>query len=165
MLIRIKNKYKFILALFLVLCLLSNPIIAFANPSWQVISKADRIPLATGVEYSDFKIINDNYNENLKVININLKDKYTVLKTAVSNDNLAIEQEKPTSMAERLSKQGLAAVAVTNGDFYSTKLPFLPIGLQISNGELLISPQGFPAFGLCKDKSIVIGTPELKSYL
>ncbi|GEA16913.1 phosphodiester glycosidase family protein [Moorella sp. E306M] len=160
-----KRVLSVFLTVFLAVGLLANPLLSLAAASWQVVPEVEKIPLATGVQYSAYQITAPGYKEAVKVLTIDPRDKFTILETSVSHGNLALDQERPTAMAARLAKEGKAAVAATNGDFYSTRVPYLPIGLQISNGELLISPQGFPALGLTGDKKAIIGTPVMAAYL
>lgn len=152
-------------ALVLVCSLLAGPLAALAAPSWQVTAETEQVPLATGVRYSAYRLDAPEYNEALKVLTIDPNDRYTVLETALSRDNLARDLERPTAMAGRLAGPGKVPVAAANGDFYSTQPPYLPIGLQIRNGELLTNPEGFPALGLTRDKKVLIGTPVLAAEL
>ncbi|MBE3572650.1 MAG: phosphodiester glycosidase family protein [Moorella humiferrea] len=153
------------LAVFLAAGLLVHPLLSLAAASWQVVPEEEKIPLATGVQYSAYQITAPGYKEAVKVLTIDPRDRFTVMETVLSHGNLALDLERPTAMAARLAREGKAAVAATNGDFYSTQAPYLPIGLQISNGELLTSPQGFPALGLTGNKEVIIGTPVMAAYL
>ena len=160
-----KRSLSVLLALFLIASLLAAPLAALAAPAGQVTTETEALPLATGVRYSAYRVATPEYNEAIKVLTVDPGDKYTVLETALSLDNLARDQERPTAMAARLARPGRAAVAATNGDFYSTQPPYLPIGLQIRNGELLTNPEGFPALGLTAAGEVFIGTPVLTASL
>ncbi|MGI9953050.1 phosphodiester glycosidase family protein [Moorellaceae bacterium AZ2] len=154
------------LAAFLAAMLLAFPLVSLASPlSWQVTPEEEEVPLSTGVRYSAYQLNAPNYDQRVQVLTIDPADKFTVLETALSYDNLASDQERPSAMAARLAREGKAAVAATNGDFYSTQAPYLPIGLQISRGELLISPQGFPALGVTQDKKVLLGTPIMEAFV
>ncbi|WP_258360425.1 phosphodiester glycosidase family protein [Moorella sulfitireducens] len=160
-----KRVTSILVAIFLAAVLLTYPLPSPADPAWQLVPEAEKVPLATGVEYSAYRINAPGYTEAVKVLTINPRDRYTVMESAVSHDNLALDLERPTAMAARLAGEGKAAVAAINGDFYSTRAPYLPIGLQISNGELLISPQGYPVLGLTGNNEAIIGTPVMTAYL
>ncbi len=131
----------------------------------ELTAEVERLPLATGVQYSAYNLQQSGSRQAIKVLNVDTKDEFTLFETILAGNNLANTREKPTVMATELSQKGRAAVAATNGDFYSTKAPYLPIGMQISNGELLISPQGFPALGLDKEGQAFIAVPNMEAHL
>ncbi|MGI9860474.1 hypothetical protein SDD30_03685 [Moorella naiadis] len=93
-------------ALVLVCSLLASPLAALAAPSWRVTAETEQVPLATGVRYSAYRLDAPEYNEAIKVLTIDPNDRYTVLETALSRDNLARDQEHPTAMAGRLAGPG-----------------------------------------------------------
>ncbi|MGB9859273.1 MAG: hypothetical protein ACPLQP_04990, partial [Moorellaceae bacterium] len=151
--------------LFLAASLLFSPLVSQAGTfTWIITPEVEQLPLSTGVRYSAYRVSAPDYTEAVKVLTIDSADKFTLLETALSQDNLATELETPSAMAERVAREGKEPVAAINGDFYSTQFPYLPIGLQISQGELLISPQGFPALGITRDKEILLGTPSMEAW-
>lgn len=155
-----------ITSIILLICLLAcYPQAVTANSLSLMETEVEGLPLATGVQYSAYNIEGVDYQQAVKVLTIDPGDQFTLFETALSSSGLAAGREKPTAMAARLSGEERVAVAATNGDFYSTRLPYLPIGMQISNGELLISPQGFPALGLTKDKQAFIAVPVMDAYV
>ncbi|GFN22139.1 hypothetical protein TAMC210_04550 [Thermanaeromonas sp. C210] len=165
---RMRQRRVFFIPLvaFLAALLLAFPLVSLAGPlAWQVIPEEEEVPLSTGVRYSSYRLNAPDYDQRVQVLTVDLADKFTVLETALSHDNLAFDQERPSAMAARLAQEGKGAVAATNGDFYSTQAPHLPIGLQIMGGELLISPQGFPALGVTGKKEILLGTPHLEALV
>lgn len=152
------------MAAFLAALILASPLVSLAGPlAWEVVPEEEKVPLSTGVRYSSYRLTAPDYDQKVQILTVDLADRFTVLETALSHDNLAFDQERPSAMATRLAREGKGAVAATNGDFYSTQAPYLPIGLQIRGGELLISPQGFPAIGVTAEKEIILGTPRLEA--
>ena len=65
-----------------------------------------------------------------------------------------------TSAARALESQGYRVVAGINGDFFNTSNG-LPIGILVSEGEVLSSDGGYYAMGFREDGSAVIGKPGL----
>ena len=65
-----------------------------------------------------------------------------------------------TSAAQALESQGYRVVAGINGDFFNTSNG-LPIGILVSEGEVLSSDGGYYAMGFREDGSAVIGKPGL----
>lgn len=65
-----------------------------------------------------------------------------------------------TSAARALESQGYRVAAGINGDFFNTSNG-LPIGILVSEGEVLSSDGGYYAMGFRKDGSAVIGKPGL----
>ena len=63
-----------------------------------------------------------------------------------------------TSAARALEGQGYRVVAGINGDFFNTGNG-LPIGILVSEGNLLSSDAGYYAIGFREDGSAVIGRP------
>ena len=63
-----------------------------------------------------------------------------------------------TSAARALESQGYRVVAGINGDFFNTSNG-LPIGILVSEGEVLSSDGGYYAMGFREDGSAVIGKP------
>ena len=63
-----------------------------------------------------------------------------------------------TSAARELEGQGYRVVAGINGDFFNTSNG-LPIGILVSDGQLLSSDAGYYAIGFREDGSAVIGKP------
>lgn len=66
-----------------------------------------------------------------------------------------------TASAKALEAQGYRVVAGINGDFYNTSTG-LPIGIVVSEGELLSSDAGYYAIGFRADGSAVLGKPGVK---
>jgi exopolysaccharide biosynthesis protein/SH3-like domain-containing protein len=139
------------------------PLSAWGDSTRQIKTEAEQVHLSTGVLYSAYQVIDNNNSQEVKVLSIDPTDQYTRMEIALANGKLLGNREKPTEMGQRLSAEGKSIVAATNGDFFSTVAPYYPIGVQISNSELVISPQGFPALGLTKDKQYIIGTPVLSA--
>ena len=65
-----------------------------------------------------------------------------------------------TSAARALESQGYRVAAGINGDFFNTSNG-LPIGILVSEGEVLSSDGGYYAMGFREDGSAVIGKPGL----
>ena len=65
-----------------------------------------------------------------------------------------------TATARALEAQGYRVVAGINGDFFNTSNG-LPIGLLVSDGQLLSSDGGYYAIGFREDGSAVIGKPSV----
>ena len=65
-----------------------------------------------------------------------------------------------TAAARALEAQGYRVVAGINGDFFNTSNG-LPIGILVSEGEVLSSDGGYYAMGFREDGSAVIGKPGL----
>ena len=65
-----------------------------------------------------------------------------------------------SAAAQSLESQGYRVVAGINGDFFNTSNG-LPIGILVSEGELLSSDGGYYAIGFRADGSAVIGKPSL----
>ena len=65
-----------------------------------------------------------------------------------------------SSAAKTLESQGYRVVAGINGDFFNTSNG-LPIGILVSEGEVLSSDGGYYAMGFREDGSAVIGKPGL----
>ena len=65
-----------------------------------------------------------------------------------------------TAAARALEAQGYRVVAGINGDFFNTSNG-LPIGLLVSDGQLLSSDGGYYAIGFREDGSAVIGKPSV----
>ena len=65
-----------------------------------------------------------------------------------------------TATARALESQGYRVVAGINGDFFNTSNG-LPIGLLVSDGQLLSSDGGYYAMGFRADGTAVIGKPSL----
>ena len=65
-----------------------------------------------------------------------------------------------TATARALEAQGYRVVAGINGDFFNTSNG-LPIGLLVSDGQLLSSDGGYYAIGFRDDGSAVIGKPSV----
>ena len=66
-----------------------------------------------------------------------------------------------SASAQALEAQGYRVVAGINGDFYNTSTG-LPIGIVISEGELLSSDAGYYAVGFRADGTTVMGKPGVK---
>lgn len=59
-----------------------------------------------------------------------------------------------------------SVVAGVNADFFaSSPTAGLPIGLHVQGGEIVVSPNGRPAFGVKADGGVVIGVPVLTGQL
>ena len=66
-----------------------------------------------------------------------------------------------SSAAKSLESQGYRVVAGINGDFFNTSTG-LPIGLVVSEGELLSTDGGYYAIGFRADGTAVLGKPTVK---
>jgi len=130
--------------------------------SWEIVVDKENIPLSTGITYSAYRVRAGDRQQALSILTINLQDPYTLMETVLGGDNLYRGLERPSQAAQRKAAEGKRAVAAANGDFYSTRPPYLPIGLQIRGGEILISPQGFPAMGITSDRKVIFGYPLLE---
>ncbi len=69
-------------------------------------------------------------------------------------------------MARRLETPG-EVIAAVNGDFYAMDNPTagLPCGMIVRDGELLVSPGGWPSLGFGWDGTPVLGVPSMKGAL
>lgn len=65
-----------------------------------------------------------------------------------------------SSMAELLNGQDYYVIGGINGDFYNT-WNYQPLGIVVSDGELISSDSGFYGVGFNSDGSAVVGKPEL----
>lgn len=162
---REKRSITVLTSLLLIFCLLILPLQALAGTTWQVATEEKDLPLATGVRYSSYNINGEEYIQSVRLLRINPGEQYTVLETILSNGSVAVEREKPSVMAAVSAGEGRAVVAAVNGDFYSTQVPYLPNGLQIRNGELLVSPQNFPAMGIDSNNKPFIGIPVMDARI
>ena len=66
-----------------------------------------------------------------------------------------------SSAAKSLESQGYRVVTGINGDFFNTSTG-LPIGLVVSEGELLSTDGGYYAIGFRADGTAVLGKPTVK---
>ncbi|KPU26324.1 hypothetical protein TR13x_10655 [Caloranaerobacter sp. TR13] len=71
---------------------------------------------------------------NINVLRVNLKDKYTSLDVLFNKEGIS-ERETLSNMIKN-SK----AIAGINGDFFSTAKNSFPLGVVVSNGEMVSSP-------------------------
>ena len=81
----------------------------------------------------------------MDVVVIDLENPWLTLKTVKSNDRLA-GFEKTSSMAARNNRLGHRVVAAINGDFYDGT--GLPIGAQVSNGQVVKTDFAWKTIGL-----------------
>ncbi|MDX9872608.1 MAG: hypothetical protein RBT41_09340, partial [Clostridia bacterium] len=149
-------------ALILAANLVCLPQFTWAGSTPQVQIEVEKMNLSTGVQYSAYQVIDERNSKRIKVVSIDADDPYTRMEVALTNGDL-LSREKPSEMGRRMNAEGKAIIVAANGDFFSTVAPYYPIGVQITNYELIISPQGFPALGLTKDKKYIIGTPVLNA--
>ncbi|MBI9073452.1 MAG: phosphodiester glycosidase family protein [Melioribacteraceae bacterium] len=90
----------------------------------------------------------------IDILEIDLLNKYNVVKTVKANDNL-IGNEIVSSMASRNSYEGHTVVGAINGDFYSSG--GLPIGTQIVGGEILKFSTNYSTIGISEEKKLSLG--------
>lgn len=158
---RTKIKKTFV-ATVLVANLFCLPQFTWADAPLQIKTEIEKMNLSTGVQYSAYQVIDEQNSKRINVVSIDPNDPYTRMEVALTNGDLS-SREKPSEMGRRMNAEGKGIVAAANGDFFSTAAPYYPIGMQITNHELIISPQGFPTLGLTKDKKYMIGTPVLNA--
>ena len=79
----------------------------------------------------------------------------------VTYGSVLTDRSTVSSTARALESQGYRVVAGMNGDFYNVGTG-LPIGLVISEGELISSDGGYYAIGFRADGTAVLGRPTVR---
>lgn len=90
-----------------------------------------------------------------RVIEVDLQDPYVKVDVMTGTNNQFTKKRTVLEMAKETK-----AVAGVNGDFYNTQFEGVPVGPQISNGQLMATPPylpGFYTFAITKDRKPVVG--------
>lgn len=82
----------------------------------------------------------------------------------VTHGGVLTDRSTVSATAKALEARGQRVVAGINGDFYNTSTG-LPIGITVSQGQLISSDGGYYAIGFRGDGSAVMGKPQLKVSL
>ncbi|ULL19465.1 copper amine oxidase [Paenibacillus sp. H1-7] len=97
---------------------------------------------------------NKEYMTNGNVIEVDLTNPYVKLDVMTGTNNQLTKEQSILGMATETK-----AVAGVNGDFYNTKAEGVPMGPEISNGQLVATPPylpGFYSFALTKDNVPIV---------
>ena len=86
------------------------------------------------------------------------------VKPIVTHGSALTDRSTVSATAKALEARGMRVVAGINGDFYNTGTG-LPIGITVSQGQLISSDGGYYAIGFREDGSAVLGKPQLKMSL
>lgn len=92
---------------------------------------------------------------NVNVIEVDLHNPYVKVDVMTGTDGQFTKKQTVLGMATENK-----AVGAINGDFYNTQYEGVPVGPQISDGELMATPPylpGFYTFAITKDRKPVVG--------
>jgi hypothetical protein len=91
---------------------------------------------------------------NANVVQVDLQNPYVKVDVMTGTGGQFTKKQTIMGMAKETG-----AVAAVNGDFYNTQYEGVPVGPQISNGQLMATPPylpGFYTFGITKDRKPVV---------
>lgn len=89
-----------------------------------------------------------------KVVQVDLQNPYVKVDVMTGTGGVFTKKNTVMGMA-----QDTGAVAGINGDYYNTQYEGVPVGPQITNGQLMATPPylpGFYTFGITKDRKPVV---------
>ncbi|WP_409291913.1 phosphodiester glycosidase family protein [Peribacillus sp. SCS-37] len=94
-----------------------------------------------GVIHSSYTLKGENQIEAVNTLEVDPKNPYIKLQTVSGRDRV-LGLDTVRSQAKQIDRSGHRVIAGVNGDFYKTAAPYTgqPIGLQITNGEIITSP-------------------------
>lgn len=101
-------------------------------------------PVAPGVTYTSMVANSPGNNQAINVLTIDRGNPYIYMHTQLAA-NLVDHKEPVALQALKASQPGSTVVAAINGDFF-TVATGTPIGLHVQAGEVMLSPDGYPAF-------------------
>lgn len=121
--------------------------------------------LAPGVTYAAWRIQDGERAQALYLLRVSLAGGNWEVKSLLASDRVA-GLETVLQMAERLQNEGERIVAAVNSDFYMSQPVWgQPLGIHVSGGEVVTSPNGRPAFVAFADGSVWIGYVEMEATL
>ena len=83
------------------------------------------------------------------ILQVDRRNPYVSVQTVLSNDSVA-NGERTSSMAKRKSKSGKRYFAGTNGDWWSTSRPGVPVGAFVADNTIAITPkEGRATYAMC----------------
>ena len=83
------------------------------------------------------------------ILQVDRRNPYVSVQTVLSNDSVA-NGETTSSMAKRKSKSGKRYFAGTNGDWWSTSRPGVPVGAFVADNTIAITPkEGRATYAMC----------------
>ncbi|WP_180955345.1 phosphodiester glycosidase family protein [Peribacillus deserti] len=103
--------------------------------------KKSNYPVAPGVSHSSYTLKGKSNIEALNMLTVDPKNPFIKLAvTSAQGKVLAIDTVR--NQAKQIDKTGYKVIAGVNSDFYKTAAPYTgqPIGLQISNREIITAP-------------------------
>lgn len=148
---------KLSLALAVVLPAVSyiQPLPAHAEPVLQLQSEE---PLTSGAVLKTYLWTTERDKKQVsvqaKVIQVDLQNPYVKLDVMTGTGGVFTKKQTVLGMATETG-----AVGGVNGDYYNTQYEGVPVGPQVSNGQLMATPPylpGFYTFGITKDRKPMV---------
>lgn len=135
-----------------------KPVTVASTASGPVVAKLSEDMLTAGAKIVKYQWKSTRSNKTVQsqvdVIEIDLTNPYVQLDVMTGKGNQFTTVQSVTGMAKETG-----AVAGVNGDYFNMNSEGVPMGAQISQGDLMSSPsqlEGMYAFGLTKDRVPVI---------
>lgn len=106
------------------------------------ISKKTQFYIGPGVQHSAYNMKSSSNIEAVNMLEVDPKNPYIQVEVT-SPDNRVLALDSVRNLAKKQDKDGHRVIAAFNGDFFKTTSPYTgqPIGLQITNGEIITSPK------------------------
>lgn len=114
-----------------------------------------RRTVGPGVE--QFKLVAPTIPWEIHLLKINLKNPYLTLESVLANDKKVSPREKTSKMAARKNFTGHWVVGAINADFFNGDGS--PVNVQVSNGEIVRTENGYPALAWTEQKKISFAVP------
>ncbi len=153
-----KKALSLILTLALLLTLIPGGALAYSDAYGSEVWQEDT-EIYNGVTLSD-NIYWSHYYEQLRHEYFVTVEPFSSITPVVAYGSSVCDRLTATTAAELYEAQGWRVIAGINGDYYDTATGY-PLGLMISNGEILSGAGSNYALGFQRDGSVILGEPKL----
>ncbi len=153
-----KKALSILLGCALLLALVPGRAFAYSNAYGSEVWQEDTA-IHHGVTLSD-NIYWSHYYEQLRHEYFVTVEPSSAVTPAVAYGASVCDRLSATAAAEQFEAQGWRVVAGINGDFYDTATGY-PLGVMISNGEIISGADSNYALGFYPDGSVILGEPGL----
>lgn len=134
------------------------PAAASAQFPLQAVSRQD---IGPGIVHETFVVTGES-PQAIHVVRVERDNPFVTLTASLGRDQVE-GTESVLNQARRVHKPGQSVVAGVNADFFaSAPIAGQPVGIHMERGELVVSPNGRPVFGIDKDGNPVIRMAELR---